>query len=439
MKRLGLVLFSFAGLLALCGGLVAHAAPTPIRHVIIVLQENRTFDNLFHGYSGANYATTGETSGGHRIPLHPVHLMVPYDAPHHYRDWVTEYNGGLLDGFDRVHPDSFAATQHAPRDFVYSYVMQSDVQPYWDLAQEGVLADEMFADHRSQSFGGHLYPIAGASGPIDAESPDYYASGGPVGGESCANPGIGPAINLITGIEDRTYTSCLDIPTLADLLDKRHLSWKFYTPFSERTQYLSSFSVISRIYHSSEFARNVVSPETTILEDAQRGTLPAVSWVIGTYANSDHAGQRVASSNGPTWVTTVFNAIGTGPQWKSSVILLVYDDWGGWYDHVKPTTFNAFEPGFRVPLVVVSPYAKRGYISHRTHYVGSMLHFIEKNWALGSLHRSDARADALEDCFDYTQAPLPYLAVRPTGPIAQLFESDLDWYDRHPSDPDAED
>jgi len=169
----------------------------------------------------------------------------------------------------------------------------------------------------------------------------------------------------------------------------------------------------------------VVTPETTIFSDIKDGKLPAVSWVVGTVENSDHAGQTVPSSNGPTWVSSVFNAVGESKYWKNSVIILIYDDWGGWFDHVKPVTWDAYEPGFRIPFVVVSPYARRGYISHRIHYTSSILHFIEVDFGLGSLHVTDARSDALDDVFDFSQSPLQYLPVKFSGSFERLFESDL--------------
>ncbi|MBV8374347.1 MAG: hypothetical protein JO302_02455 [Candidatus Eremiobacteraeota bacterium] len=411
-------------------------AGSPIRNVIIVLQENRTFDNLFHGFPETDYATSGKSSTGRRIPLRPVRLMTPWDPSHDYSDWETEYNGGAMDGFDKIAIDYGSG---APKDFAYSYALQSDVRPYWDLAKEGVIADEMFADHRSQSFAGHLFPIAGASGPIAPDEPNYYAADNPSGGESCAGPGTGPAVNLITGREDRQYTSCFNFPTIADLLDRKGVSWKFYIDSASRYDYVSSFSVIKHVYDSPEFTNNVVSPETTILGDIENGNLPAVSYVVGTFSNSDHPGQRVPSSNGPRWVTSVFNALGRSRYWKSSVVILVYDDWGGWYDHVKPRTFNAFEAGFRIPLVIDSPYARRGYVSHRVHYVGSLLHFIEANWNLGSLHTSDAHSDALEDCFDYRQRPLRYIAVNAGNPLGVLVDADLPWYGTQPHDPKLRD
>jgi phospholipase C len=388
------------------------AATSPITHVVIVLQENRTFENIFHAYPGAATVNSGIDHLGDTVPLIEVPLMTPWDPAHSYTNWVGEYDAGKMDGFDLSTTD-FGTSP--PPDFAYAYARRADVQPYWDLAAEGALADEFFADHRSQSFAGHQFPIAGASGPIDAADPDYYASGNPSGGQTCDKPGTGTAINLQTGKEDKKYTSCFDYKTLADLLTAKKKSWAFYIDAASATSsYVSSFAVIKHIRSDATAWSNVRSPATSIYADAKANKLPSVSWVIGAFANSDHPGQTVPSSNGPNWVASVFNAIGESPSWGSTVVILTYDDWGGWFDEVKPPVqFNAFEPGFRVPFVAVSPYAKRGYVSHDVHYMGSILHYVEMLFGLGSLGTSDARSDDLSDVFDTTQKPLPYVPITP--------------------------
>lgn len=408
---------------------------TPIKHVIIVLQENRTFDNIFHGYPGANHARVGYGSDGRRIRLFELPLMTPWDPGHEYENWLLEYNGGGMNGFDR---ETLDHGKHAPKNFAYGYARRSDVRPYWDLAREGVLGDATFADHRSQSYAGHLYPIAGASGPIDANDPHWYAANNPSGGSSCSDEGSGEAIDILTGATNKTYTSCFDFATIGDLLTARAVSWRYYVDSNDKEGTVSGYSSIAHVFNGRQWA-NVVSPETTIFSDIENGTLPAVSWVIGTYANSDHPGQHVPSSNGPTWVASVFNAVGKSDYWKSSAVILTYDDWGGWYDHVKPVTFDYFEPGFRIPLVIVSPYAKRGYVSHNVHYIGSILHFIEHTFGLGSLHASDARSDLFQDCFDFRQPPLRYVPVRAPGSFERLFETNLPAYGTHPQDPSERD
>jgi phospholipase C len=404
---------------------------TPIKHIIIVLQENRTFDNLFHGYPGADYAKVGYNHKGNAVQLFELPLMTPWDPSHDYENWVVEYNGGKMNGFDLETLDYGSG---APKDFAYGYARRQDVKTYWDLAREGVLGDATFADHRSQSYAGHLYPIAGASGPIDAADPDWYAADNPEYGSSCAVEGFGEAIDILTGATNKSYRSCFDFETIGDLLTKRGVSWRYYVDSADKEGVVSGYASILHVFNGSQWA-NVVSPETTILSDVQNGSLPAVSWVIGTYADSDHPGQDVPSSNGPKWVSSVFNAVGKSKYWKDSAIILAYDDWGGWYDHVEPTTFDYFEPGFRIPLVIVSPYSRRGSISHRIHYIGSILHFIEHTYGLRSLGTSDARSDRFADCFDFTQKPLPYIPVKVPGSFESLFDTNLPVYGRHPQDP----
>jgi phospholipase C len=135
--------------------------------------------------------------------------------------------------------------------------------------------------------------------------------------------------------------------------------------------------------------QNIRAPETRISNDIAQSSLPAVSWVIPTGANSDHAGEL--SDTGPSWIADVVNAIGESSYWKSTAIFVTWDDWGGWYDHVKPTIYNSYELGFRVPLLVISPYVRAGYVSHVQHEFGSILHFTEEQFGLGSLGYTDAR------------------------------------------------
>jgi len=395
------------------------AGASPIQHVVIVLQENRTLENVFHGYPGAHTVNAGLDHNGNSVPLVQRNFMQSWDPSHHYADWNTEYNGGGMNGFDL---DGLDYGSGAPADFAYTYAVQSQVQPYWDMASQGVLADNFFVDHRSESFPGHLYPIAGASGPITPAQPDYYASEDPSDG-TCDHPGTAAAINIITGVEDGTFTSCFDFQTMADLLVAQGKTWRYYVDAASKdTSYVSAYATIKHIRNSKSQWANVVTPATQVYADAENGTLANVSWVIGTFADSDHSGQNVPSTNGPDWVASVMNAIGESKSWGSTVIILTYDDWGGWYDEVAPPAqFNAFDPGFRVPFVAVSPYAVRGYVSHNVHYLGSILHYIESNFGLGSLGTADSTSDALDDIFNYAQTPLQYIPIKTAEQPASFF------------------
>jgi phospholipase C len=173
----------------------------------------------------------------------------------------------------------------------------------------------------------------------------------------------------------------------------------------------------------------VVLQQTQVLTDIANGQLAAVSWVIPSGRSSDHPGSNDGS--GPSWVTSIVNAVGNSSYWSNTAIFITWDDWGGWYDHVAPPIINSYEYGFRVPLIVVSPYAKQAYVSHATHDFGSILKFIENTFGLPSLGYADATADDLSDCFDFAQTPLTF------QPIAAKYDARYFLNDRRPpTDPD---
>ena len=200
-----------------------------------------------------------------------------------------------------------------------------------------------------------------------------------------------------------------------DLLDAKNVSWKYYTP--EPYFLWTGPDAISHIRYGADWA-NVSIPETNVFSDIAQGHLPTVSWVIPTGANSDHA--NTLSNTGPSWVADVVNAIGASQYWKNTAIFVTWDDWGGWYDHVKPPIYDSYDLGFRVPLIVISPYAKAAYVSHTQHEFGSILHFIEEQFGLGSLGYTDARADDFSDCFNFSQTPLNYRPVPTAYSARQL-------------------
>jgi len=211
---------------------------------------------------------------------------------------------------------------------------------------------------------------------------------------------------------------CYNYETLADELDAKALSWKYYAPMVTTPPtppvpggIWSVFDAISHIRYGPDWTADVISPETTFLTDAPNG-LPDVTWIVPSYANSDHAAS--GSATGPEWVTSVVNAIGTGPDWNSTAVFVLWDDWGGWFDHVPPPQIDSMGLGYRVPLMVISPYAKHGYVSHVQHEFGSILKFTEETFGLAPLSASDVRADDFSDCFDYGQGPQPFVRLRTT-------------------------
>jgi phospholipase C len=207
--------------------------------------------------------------------------------------------------------------------------------------------------------------------------------------------------------------------TLRDRLDPKHVSWRYYVPpiFPKpiRGGLWNAFDAIRAVrYDKQQWTHNISSPETNVFADITNGTLPAVSWLIPDIKNSDHPG---SAGTGPSWVAQVVNAIGESPEWNSTAIVVVWDDWGGLYDHVAPPQLDYQGLGFRVPCLFISPYAriapgeKAGYISHTQYEFGSILKFVEDNWRLKRLGTTDVRANSIADSFDFTQAPRKFVPI----------------------------
>ncbi len=368
-----------------------------IQHVVIIIQENRSFDNMFNGFPGADTAQSGKMSDGQVVPLTPIGLAQGFDLRHRHYTWWTSYDNGNMDGFD------IDRNQNNPATFAYQYVRQADVQQYWDLASRYSIADRMFQSNASGSYPAHLYLVA-AQSQLVIGNPTILPWG-------CDSPS-GSRVSLVgpNGTERPGPFPCFTYATLADLMDQRGMSWRFYAPAVGSSGAIwSAFESFSRIRNGREWTDNVVSPETRVLTDISAGQLAQVTWIVPTGANSDHPGSY--SGNGPNWVTSIVDTIGSSPFWNNTAIFITWDDWGGWYDHVVPPQLDEMGLSFRVPMIVVSPYAKHGYVSHVQHEFGSILRFTEDNFGMPTLGQTDERADGLVDCFDFTQSPAPFVHV----------------------------
>jgi phospholipase C len=383
-------------------------------HIVILVQENRTFDNLFATFPGADGTRTGKSHNGKTILLRPADLESPVSPNNAYWPyWLEDCNASRsgvcrMNGFDTV------PIGRTPGIYVYQYVNPSQIQPYWDLAKSYVLSDHTFQTQGSGSFTAHQDLIRGGTEISASRSLIDFPTNEPWGCDASQ----GTITSLITAtnqyMRDQGPFPCLGYRTLRDLLDADQLSWRYYTPVEDTFGGLNwnAFDAIKAVREGSEWSSNVISPETKVFTDIDRDTLAAVSWVIPDYQNSDHPGD--SSDTGPSWVAQVVNAIGKSPAWRDTAIIIVWDDWGGWYDHVPPPgprTYGGL--GFRVPMLAISPYAKNGYVSHEQYELGSIVRFVEDNWNLGRLGTTDVTsADFVHDFFDFTQPPRAYIPIK---------------------------
>jgi phospholipase C len=345
-------------------------------------------------------------------------LVAPYDLSHTHAYWYIEDNKGQMNGFDRE-----LCKGTCPTDAAYAYVPQSEVQPYYTLAETYAFADNMFETDEGPSFPSHQYLISGTSTVSDgstdrASNNPVTATGGLTGG--CDSP-AGSLVQVIDaqGKLVPRISPCFARQSLMNEMDAAGVSWKYYQA-NQGPGLWNAVDAISSIWSNKpEMAANVITPSSQVLTDVANGQLADVVWVIPARAASDHP--QVTDGSGPSWVASIVNAIGKSQYWNNTAIFITWDDWGGFYDHVAPTVYNSFELGFRVPLIVVSPYAKPGYVSHVQHEFGSILKFIEEDFSLPSLGTTDKRADDLLDCFTFTKQPLRFKRIPAKYPPSYFF------------------
>ena len=424
------------------------AAKQKIRHVIVIMQENRSFDSYFGTYPGADGIPT--MPGGRPKPCLPWvdpnrpcvrpyhdHHDVNQGGPHSTRAHLESVNGGALDGFVQV-------AERGPAKFhpvdVMGWHDAREIPNYWTYARQFVLQDHMFEPVRSWSLPAHLFMVSGWSARCNNRRK----------ASTCVNAIDGPPDHRDTGAAwtDLTY-----------LLHRHRVSWRYYVfsgrepdcpdgdervcPRRRQKPYtlsiwnpLPGFATVRK----NRQLRNIQNARR-FYAAAKRGRLPAVSWVIPSWDLSEHPRARV--SDGQAYVTSLINAVMRGPQWDQTAIFLSWDDWGGFYDHVKPPTVDRNGYGLRVPALVISPWARRGYIDHQILSHDAYLKFIEDVFLNGERidpatdRRPDPRPTVRENVallgdvlksFDFDQPPRPplVLPVRPKpGRASALFDAPL--------------
>jgi len=401
----------------------------PIKHVVIIVQENRTVDNLFQAYPGADTQSWGKMSNGHHETLEQVSLSSP-DIDNSYAASIQSYDRGKMDGFNKNQ-----SGQGPGGRYPYSFVDRKDSAPYWKMADEFVLADHMFPTMHGQSWTAHMDLIASTTNlsptkaMVDFPSTPPWDCFAPTG---TTTPTIDASGNYDSS--GGPFPCFTQLNTMATTLDAAHVSWRFYAP-SISGDWIggawSPFSSIKSVRYGSDW-RKVITPPPAILTDVKAGKLAGVTWVTPDWQYSDHAGS--GTTLGPSWVSAVVNTIGQSQFWDSTAIVVLWDDFGGWYDHVPPPQLDFKGLGIRVPCLIISPYVGHGVVSHTQYEFGSVLLFVEQVFNLPPLGTvadgySDARATSIIDTFDFTQAPrafhpipapvFPYafLHMRPSGRV----------------------
>jgi phospholipase C len=387
-----------------------------IEHVVFIVKENRTFDTLFGTFPGADGATRGKTCDGGTVPLRRARQTSPGPV-HSFDQALRAINGGRMDCFDRLFDGRNLEA--------YVQYHEDQIPNYWAYAKNFVLADHFFSSIYGPTGPEHLWTIAAQSDRfVDHERPGQEGSG--PAREYCDDPDERAFSfkELSAAEEDEAYAMeetrelvpelvsrfweerwpCTDIPTLPDLLEEKGISWKYYRGDNPWADPLRQ---IRHIRRGPMWDKRV--PESRFIPDARAGRLPAVSWLVPPVELSDHPPAPLCT--GENWTVRVLNAIQQGDDWDSTVVVLTWDDFGGFYDHVPPPHVDLYGLGPRVPAIIISPWAKPGYIESRTLEFSSVLKLIETVFELPSLGPRDRRANDMLDAFDFEQEPNPPLIL----------------------------
>ena len=378
------------------------AGMSKIQHIVFLIKENRSFDNYFGTYPGAYGATSGPISDGTVIPL--THQSGPtlVDPGHQIFDARAAIDGGKMDGYDLVGLGNMQG-----QIWPMSQLQQSDIPNYWTYAQNFVLADMMFSALPSGTFPNHLYAVANNSDGTFT-TPNTTSKGD----WGCDAPKtVTVAQENLAGVVNQVYP-CFHFKTLADELQSAGISWKYYAPPKGVNGYsYSTLNSFTQFRDTSLWTTNVVDYDT-FASDVASGNLPAVSWLSPGRIQSEHPPQDFCP--GEDWTVEQINAImQNSTLWDSTAIFITWDDFGGFYDHVVPPARDQFPLGPRVPLLIISPYVKSGYISHTQYEFASVLRFIEERFGLAPLGDRDKTANDTTDSFNFAQAPLPPLILTP--------------------------
>jgi phospholipase C len=398
------------------GGPATAAQPTtPIKHVVVIFKENRSFDEYFGRFPGANGATTAKRHDGTVVSLAETPDSLPNDVGHGPDAFRLAYDGGKMDRFD-LERGAYSSTG---RPLALSQMYQRDIPNYWAYASRYAIADRFFASWKGASFTNNLYEIAAQAGIYDPtlNGRSVYKiptspSQQPLRHWGCDSP----ADTLVQMINPTTRTlssmfPCFNFPALPNRLANNGISWHFYNTTGVQTVH-NALDALKPVRYNAQLWSQVV-PTSRFFTDIANNTLPSVSWIVDRQLEHPPA----STCRGENETVTYVNAIMNSPAWSSTAIFVVWDEWGGFYDHVAPPQIDGISYGFRVPLIAISPYTKAGSspnggsISSTMYSHESILKFIEDNWGLPSMTPADARANDMMDMFNFSRTPNPRLVL----------------------------
>jgi len=378
-----------------------------IKHVVFIMKENRSYDVYFGAYNknGANGSTTPKLSNGTTINAPHLYDSTPLDICHDWKCNLSDEDFGKMDRFD-TDPSCMANGVL----MCEAQLNGTDLPNYYAYADAFVLGDNHFTSLHATSFPNHLYTIAATSGGVISQG---ILASNPSKTEVGCRADEGATAQQIDQYGNiAALYPCYDFNTMGDLLTAAGVSWKTYAPANIA---YNAYNAINHIYNNTAVWNSVYEPDTSFVTDVKAGKLPAVSWLV-TLGGNEHP--PISTCLGQNWAVQEINAVMQSTQYwvtEPTLIVMNWDDFGGFYDHVPPPTEDMYGLGPRSAILFISPFSKPGYVSHTLTESSSVLKFIEERWGLPTLGGRDLIANDLADVFNFSQAGNPPLVLNQTS------------------------
>ena len=392
-------------------------ARSKLKHIVFLIKENRTFDHMYGRMKGVNGVTTGETCDGDTVPLRPAPNAAP-DITHSFAAGLIAINGGEMNCFDRLSGEGGELG-------AYMQYRRADIPAYWAYAKHFALSDRFFSSVYGPTTVEHLWTMGGQSDRfVDVEREDQAGTGKQ--GEYCKDKHERMlSFRKLNKLERRDAYQLEEIPdvdtlaerywierwpctrmkVLMDLLERRGISWRYYMGGFIHQR---AIRMIRQIRMTKRW--NKVIKSEHFPEELREGRLPAMSWLTPPNGLSDHPAEG-GICKGENWTVRTLNLLMKSEEWDNMAVILTWDDFGGFYDHVPPPHVDLYGMGPRVPAIVISPWAKPGFVDSHTYDFSSVLKTVEELHGLPSLGARDARADPMWNSFDFEQEPVEPLLL----------------------------
>jgi phospholipase C len=383
------------------GAVIGTQTRWPIKRVVYLMMENRSFDNLFGRFPGANGTHVG-VKFGKEVPLARSPFWLPGDLPHDRAAFLNDVNAGAFDGFGNGQfGDPWAYTQFE----------EHQLPAYYGWARDYVLCDNFYSSVAGPSYPNHFFFVAGQSGGA-LDNPENIEVRKDKNGvfKSWGCDAVGNNVFVFVKDDEGNLTkhdTCFDMRTVPEQLEGAGVSWAYYSASPGQSGYFwNALNGVANVFHTDLWRPgDTIRPVDRIVKDIEADRLPAVTWITPRFELSDHPPESTCFAH--DWMVDLVNALMRSPAWEHTAVFITWDEWGGLYDHVPPPEVDDIGLGFRVPMLVLSPYAKKGYVDDAEGEFSTPLKFIEDNWGLDYLTPRIERTHNFEHVFDFGKKPRP--------------------------------